>query len=94
MKLHPTAVEYYALEITVDQPDVAASEWQASFDGGTTWSTAVDVDGRSGWLLAGPEVASPGGAIVMPAGTTYPVVRLVDSPELVVRDAPAITVTR
>lgn len=94
MKLHPTGVEYYALTIT-SEPELTATDWQASFDGGTTWSTAVDVDGRSAWLLAGAEVASPpADAIVMALGTTYPVVRCVDAPEVIVRDAAAVTVTR
>ena len=84
MRLHPTAVEWYPLEITTDP---AVSAWEASFDNGATWvaSTTVGTDGYSRWLVAGPDATSPGTAIVLPLGRTSPRIRATDSPEVIVR---------
>lgn len=88
MYLKAAAREFYSLAI-VTEPAVAA--WEASFDGGTTF-VAGEVDGaNTRWLLAGPD-ADPGTATVLTV-TVYPLLRAVDNPEIVVRDAPRVYVT-
>lgn len=90
MRLRPNAREWYALELATEP---AVTGWEASFDAGVTWvaSTAVGTDGYFRWLVAGPD-ADPGTAIVLPVGTTQPLVRAVENPEIVVRGAPQIDV--
>lgn len=91
MQLNRQAVEWYALEITTD-PTVTG--WEASFDDGTTWlaSTTVGTDGWFRWLVAGPDAPTPGSATVL-AASLRPLVRAVENPEVVVRDAPRIYLT-
>lgn len=91
MQLNRRAVEWYALEITTDP---AVTGWEASFDDGASWkaSTAVGTDGWSRWLVAGPDAATPGTAVVL-AATVRPLVRATENPEVVVRDAPRIYVS-
>ena len=93
MRLHPKGVEYYRLTLTTD-PATGPTDWSASFDDGTTWTTAADVDGEAGWLIAGPDADTPGVARILPAGTTRPIVRHVDNPETIIRSAPPILVSR
>ena len=93
MRLHPKGVEYYRLGLTTD-PATVTTDWAASFDDGDTWTTAADVDGLSGWLVAGPDADTPGTAVVLTTGTTRPIVRHVDNPETIVRTAPTIVVSR
>ena len=91
MILDRAAREFYALEISTT-PDVAA--WEASFDDGTTWvpSTTVGTDGYYRWLVAGPDVAPGEGATVL-AASVVPIVRAIDSPEIIPRPGPGIYLT-
>lgn len=86
--------EDYTLEITTD-PVTAPTDWEASFDGGRTWHTAVeDDDGFSAWLVAGRQAPDTVGDPGVELGTdSEPVVRLIDDPEVIIRDAPFITIT-
>ena len=93
MRLHPQAVEYYKLGMTTE-PTTTPTDWAASFDGGATWVTAVDLDGLSGWLVAGPDADTPGSATVLGTGMLRPLIRHVDFPETIVRVAPSIVVSR
>lgn len=91
MILHRNGREYYALAITTT-PNTGPTDWQASFDGGSTWVTAVSVSGNSAWLLAGAE-ADPTGAVAVVSRRVRPLVRLTVAPEIVIRDAPLIHYT-
>jgi hypothetical protein len=96
VELHREGREYYKLKITTI-PALAAGAWEASFDAGTTWPVASvisDVTGDySAWLVAG-EDAEPGTAVAVISHDTYPIVRAVDTPEIVARNAPAIRYKR
>lgn len=98
MRLNPNAREYYELQITTTATDgnpIPASGWEASFDKGVTWYAATvithDAVAYSAWLLAGID-ADPGTAVmVLPANARIvPLVRAVDNPEIVVRQAPTV----
>lgn len=91
MELSRFAREFYGLEVTTT-PATTATDWSASFDGGKTWTPAIDVDGHSGWLVAGRQADPTGAAARLSSGVT-PLVRLIANPEIVVRSAPPITVT-
>lgn len=87
MNLNKLAREFYAPTI-ITEPPVAA--WSASFDDGATWVEGELVSDQHRWLVAGP-AADPGTATVVPA-TVTPLLRAVDNPEIIVRDAPRIYV--
>lgn len=91
MILNPRGREYYALQITTT-PATTATDWSASFDGGSTWSVAVNVSGYSAWLVAG-SLAALGTAVATVSSSVTPLVRLTANPEIVVRDAPKIQIT-
>lgn len=99
MRLLPGGVERYRPRPTTD-PAIAASQWQASFDGGLTWVNAsVQTDlipaGEPTWLLAHATVASPPvGATVMPdLEWVIPAIRFANDPELIVRAGPVVYLT-
>ena len=93
--LNRRSIEYYLLQIVTD-PATTTTDWSASFDGGTTWTTAADIESVgqrwSGWLVAGPDASTPGTATVLPTGPTWPLVRHVDNPETIIRKSPLIYV--
>lgn len=92
MYLPPSGVDYYTLTITTTPP---LSGWEASFDGGTTWIAGVLKVGTTDtwqWLLAGPQVAVPGSAHVIP-NDLEPLIRAVSNPQVFVRKAPYIALT-
>lgn len=82
--------------------------WEASFDHGENYVAAsvltlaepwTDTDGvthepgdLSSWLLAGPD-AEEGSAVAVIAASIRPLVRAIDSPEIIVRTAPQVTLT-
>ena len=80
MKLARHARKFYRLELTTDPP-VAASAWEASFDDGATWDQATVIDGTSAWLVAGPD-ADPGTAVAVLTESVTPLLRAIDSPEI------------
>lgn len=84
--------EHYDINITTTPPITA---WEASFDQGATWVTGTALTGEDvgwfRWLIAGPD-ADPGTAIVLPLGSCTPLGRGIDTPEIVVRDLPRITI--
>lgn len=101
MELNPFSRKLYTVELAVTNvagdaiPD--AGPWEASFDGGVTWTTAVEVADHTGWwewLVAGPKVteALPVGATLAATltETVQPIGRLVDNPEVVAEHMPRI----
>lgn len=90
MDLSRFAREYYELTLTTD-PVSAPADWEASFDAGQTWVDATNVGGKSAWLVAG-RAADDTGAVAVLRHSVTPLVRLTAAPEIVVRDAPDITV--
>ncbi|EFQ82685.1 hypothetical protein HMPREF0063_11894 [Aeromicrobium marinum DSM 15272] len=96
MRLHRAGAEFYAYKITTTPP-VAPTDWELSIDGGTTWADAQADGDYSVWLIAGPDYPGPGdNGGAEPAFTatdnTDVLVRLIDSPETVIWDAPQITI--
>jgi len=59
---------------------------EVSFDGGLSWAAMVwNADETAvGVLVAGPDMPSPSG-VVLALGRNVPLVRLVDTPETVIR---------
>lgn len=107
MKLHRQERRYFAPTLSVIDYNgtpvvVPPTSWQASFDKGLTWITAVehpDLTGQPAWLLRGPNFPGPGdssttitGTITIP-GYTGPLVRLVDTPETAIVKTESISLT-
>lgn len=88
MIIHRHSREFYRLEI-VTEP--AVTGWEASFDGGTTWDASTVVDGFPAWLVAGT-AAAVGTAVAVLADSVTPLLRVIDTPEIVVREGPKIFV--
>ena len=64
------------------------------FDGGRTWHPGEQVGQDTRWLLRGSAIPDdPARPAVEVALTVRPLVRGVDDPEVVVRDAPHVIVT-
>lgn len=84
MKLDRRGQEYASFAVGGAPPTDTALE--VSFDDGSTWTpmvwnsdeTAVKI------LVAGPDMPSPSG-VVLALGRNMPLVRLVDTPETVIR---------
>lgn len=98
MQLHPAARKWYSLAVTT-APPIAPDAWEATFDGGTTWvgATVLDDDTTlSRWLVAGPTfdpASAPEATYTsLPLNRTTPRLRVVDAPEVLVEEAPAIDV--
>lgn len=91
MRLHRQAREFYTLVITT-MPAVSGG-WEASFDHGVTWTAGIAAGDGWRWLVRGPgcpdDPAYPSSPV---ARTVHPLVRAVDHPELVVRNAPLISI--
>ena len=65
---------------------------QASIDGGTTWHTATVVDSVVSLLVASPTSTAPDPtAVEATAGTREMLVRLTDTPEVVIRSGGYLT---
>ena len=91
MNLNRPAREFYTLGI-VTQPPITT--WEASFDAGRTWHPGEQVGQDTRWLLRGSAIPDdPARPAVEVALTVRPLVRGVDDPEVVVRDAPHVIVT-
>lgn len=91
MKLNTQGREYFGLDLTTS-PATQPTDWEASFDEGATWHTAIDLfrDGVhwSAWLVQGVNAPTP---YPVPAPSTLthsvtPRVRLINNPEVIVRD--------
>ena len=91
MNLNRHAREFYTLSI-VTQPPITT--WEASFDAGRTWHPGEQVGQDTRWLLRGSAIPDdPARPAVEVALTVRPLVRGVDDPEVVVRDAPHVIVS-
>ena len=86
MKIDRRGQEYVHLKITGAPTDAATPE--VTFNG-TSWHPLV-WDGPDkasvSILVAGPDMPAPSG-VVLPLGSYLPVVRLVDNPETLIREA-------
>ena len=91
MNLNRHAREFYTLGI-VTQPPITT--WEASFDAGRTWHPGEQVGQDTRWLLRGSAIPDdPARPAVEVPLTVRPLVRGVDDPEVVVRDAPHVIVS-
>lgn len=94
MNLRPEAREFYAPTITTDP---AITAWDASFDDEVTWVAGESVgNDKFRWLVNGPDF-DPTGQVdadssELPLGSTVPIVRASDDPEVIYRKAPKISV--
>ena len=90
MIIDAAACEWMKLSITTE-PATTPTDWEASIDEGTTWVSAQDVGGLSGWLVAGPDyagVSTPDFTTAL--GVVKVKVRLIDLPETIIAVAPRI----
>lgn len=93
MQLYRAERDWYVLSITTVPP--VEGDWEASFDGGTTWITGHPTDDKVAWLLAGPDFDAA--AVGMSAGdtdatitkTVLPLLRIKDNPILDIEQAPS-----
>ena len=90
MILNKFSREFYDPRPETD-PVVLPADWSASFDDGVTWVPATVDDDLPKWLVAGAE-ADEGDAVAVITDTTYPLLRITDTPEAVVVNGPKITV--
>lgn len=89
MNLSRYARLYYKVAVTTD-PQV--TDWEASFDNGQTWVAGTPVEGVANgfqWLVAGPN-AEVGTAVAVIMSSVTPLLRDVDTTEILVEDAPRI----
>lgn len=79
-------VEYIHWTATGLPDSPPADAVQASIDGGTTWHTAGVAAGVLSLLVAHPDAVTPDPtAVVAAVGTREMLVRLTDTPEVVIR---------
>jgi len=101
VELNTNERDYYAIQIatkTSNGDPIPAADWEASFDGGTTWIDAVvQTDPETGdwstWLLVGPDVAQ-GTAVAVITDDLRPQVRATDGSAVIVERAPRIRLIR
>lgn len=95
MQLFRGERDWYVLDITT--VPAIEGDWEASFDGGTTWITGHPTDDHYAWLLAGPDFDATD--VGMSAGDTdatittrsvTPLLRIKDNPVLNIERAPGI----
>lgn len=84
MRLDRRGQEYAHFPVTGAPANAAALE--VSFDSGATWQvTTWNTDKTvASILVAGPSLTAPAG-VVLPLGRTQPLLRLTDTPEVVIR---------
>ena len=86
MILHRQGREYYTLTIDTEP---AVTGWEASFDGGTTWAPGALNGDVWQWLVAGPLAPTDQPCMVIDRSTA-PLIRAVDTPEILIRSTPTI----
>lgn len=90
MRLHRQGREFYVLKIATTPP--VSSPWEASFDAGVTWVQGAETPDGWRWLVRGPECSDdPATPSALIAHTIGPIVRASDIPELIIREAPSIS---
>lgn len=90
MNLSRLGREYFRITVATDP---AVTGWEASFDGGVTWTSGTPITGVDGgfqWLVQGPDVDPTDATALTLSGSVAPLLRAVDNPEVLVRDAPRI----
>ncbi|GMA26221.1 hypothetical protein GCM10025864_39800 [Luteimicrobium album] len=88
MRLSPDAREYAHWTITADVTGLA---YEVDFDKTDDWHPLEEADGTYRILVAGPD-AEGEGTIPLAIGRHLARIRVVDTPEIVVRDAGPIDV--
>lgn len=90
MRLNRYGREVYAVAVTLNP--TASGTWEASFDGGTTWTAGTDQgNGSFGWLVAGPSNDGTGAVFKFSAQLSVsPLLRLVVGSEEIVVTGPSI----
>jgi hypothetical protein len=92
VKIHAQGRAFYTLTIVTD-PQI--TDWEASFDGGLTWvagePTIRDANTWR-WLVAGPGFTGDTTPAATVAQSMAPLIRAVDTPEVLVEHAPLIRV--
>lgn len=89
MKLHTSGREY--VKYTVNAP--AGAALSISFDDGAVWYPMERPSETTARIMVAGPVATgnPEGTVVLPRGGSSAIIRLTDSPEVVVRDAGIIS---
>ncbi len=91
MRLEAAGREY-AKWILSGAPTGAVLE--VTFDDGVTWHPTTRTADKVSVLVAGPTAtANPAGTVVLAVGTHAAMVRLADTPEVVIRDGGRVHVT-
>lgn len=70
--------------------DPAVTDWELSFDDGTTWHPGEAIPGQPDtyrWLVSGSRVSLGGAVVQLGTGSYELVVRAISNPELVVKRA-------
>jgi len=91
MKIKPEGREYATWTVTTSDP---VTGLEVTFDAGTTWAAMDAVDATTfRVLVAGPDATTnPDGTVVLAAGRHFALIRAVDAPEVIIRDAGTIDV--
>lgn len=90
MQLFRGERDWYVLDITT--VPAIEGDWEASFDGGTTWITGHPTDDdKWAWLLAGPDFDAA--AVGMDAGDTDATITASSvTPQLRIKDNPVLNI--
>lgn len=93
MQLNPAGREYASFPVTGLPATVGNLD--VTFNDGATWTACTWVgtgaDRTAKVLVAGPDAtANPAGTAVLTVGRNYPKTRLVDNPEIVIRDSSGV----
>jgi hypothetical protein len=91
--LYPFSRGYYRLTVTNDDPQTPVSAIEASFDDGVTWvagESYIRVANTWQWLVAGPTAPADPTPSTTLTGTSKPLLRVTDSPEIDVVRGPAV----
>jgi hypothetical protein len=88
-----TATDSNGDPVTLTEVDIAIVPAGATPRSATTYTTVPVTGGCARRLLAGPDAAGSGAA-VLPVGTSRPWFRITSGPEVVIRPGPPIVVPR
>lgn len=90
MQLNPAGREYVSFPVT-GLPTVVG-DLDVTFNDGSTWTTCTWIgtgtERTAKLLVAGPDAAAnPTGTAVLTLGRNYPKTRLIDNPEIIIKDS-------
>lgn len=91
MQIKSAGREFATWTITASEPVTAL---EVSFDAGATWIAMTTIDATTFQILvAGPDADSnPIGTVVLALGLNFAQIRVIDNPEIIIRDAGTINV--